>query len=85
MLCRYAPAQQHRLDPYPLLRTPVDSGGYAGWITPARCYNRGTPRRDQPSSMMGSPTREDNPPESYLIGREGGREKKTDEASLAQT
>ena len=34
MLCRYAPAQQHRLDPYPLLRTPVDSGGYAGWITP---------------------------------------------------
>ena len=34
--------------------------------------------------MMWSPTREDIPQESYFIGREG-REKKNDEASLAQT
>ena len=54
MLCRYPPAQQHWLDPYTLFRTPVNSGGYTGWISPNALLSQSTQRNSTTRRNAGS-------------------------------
>ena len=57
-----------------LLTRPANSGCDAGRIYPSQC-KCATAHRDQHLRGMRSPTRQDTPQESFLIGREGREEK----------